>query len=88
MDRDVFDKICHAMNALGFHVQNVQVRSTHGTYELELNAIQFKDLKTNHSYFPVTRAPAVPKAKVCECGAAKTGGIHSSWCPLTDGTKP
>lgn len=92
MSRQLFDDIQKALDTLGFKVRSATINmDPHypGTYSLNIDAIgPFKTGKVvagTGLQLPdgvVEVVPAVPAVPVCECGAAKTGGLHSNWCPM------
>ena len=78
MSRQLFDDIQKALDTLGFKVKSATINMDphyRGTYHLSIEAI---------GPFNTPAVPAAPvkAASVCECGAAKTGGLHSNWCPV------
>lgn len=78
MSSQTFDDISKALAALGYQVVQATITQDQRhpkLYDLRIDAVGPFDP-------PAVKADVGTKPSVCECGAAKTGGLHSAWCPV------
>jgi hypothetical protein len=92
ISKNLFEEMTQLFASKGWHLRSMNVHnSQYGTYEMTVDAIMFKNPKTNQVHFPANsgvRLPNIDPDPVCECGAAAAKTTHSSWCPLTAAAKP